>query len=75
MKCAKCGYSADWKDIKSNDFIEEDLNFVATDLYSCMHGHLLWSDHDLSMMFCPVCLGAVKDKTLNDPRLLSIVQD
>lgn len=42
--------------------------------YACMFGHVLYSEHNLALMLCPECMGAVKDKTLNDPRLLSVVQ-
>ena len=43
--------------------------------YSCMYGHVLHSENDLQCMLCPVCLGRVKDKTANDPMMLSFVQE
>jgi hypothetical protein len=44
--------------------------------YACMWGHVLYIENkfDLSLTFCPLCLGRIKDKSANDPRLLSVVQ-
>ena len=42
--------------------------------YSCIYGHVLYSENDLSLMICPQCLGQIKDRSINDPRLLSVVQ-
>ena len=57
----------------------EFSNFTLT-AYSCMVGHVIYIESDrtgvrtLDRHICPECLGPVRDRTLNDPRLLSVVQ-
>ncbi len=42
--------------------------------YACLLGHVVYSDVDLSRCFCPLCLGAAKDKEYDSPTMLSVVQ-